>query len=66
MRPLPKRDLLPSSRPDHITKALDESFERGYILGKSAGLDRALQLLRASGLQNIGDIVGELTRCKYE
>lgn len=61
----PKRDLLPSSRPDHYTKALDDTYERGFHLGRAAGLERACDLLRKAGIANIGDIIQQLTLDKY-
>lgn len=64
--PIPKRDFLPSSRPDHLTRALDETYERGFMLGRAAGIEHALQTLRAANIPNIGDIVAELTRSKYK
>lgn len=63
---IPPRDLLPSSRPDSFTKALDESYERGFLLGRAAGIEHALAVLRAAGIANIGDIVTQLTRSKYQ
>lgn len=63
---IPKRDFLPSSRPDHLTRALDETYERGFMLGRAAGIEHAVQLLRAANIPNIGDIVAELTRSKYK
>lgn len=61
----PKRDLL-SSVPDHFTKALDESYERGFMLGRAAGIEQALTLLRDAQIPNIGDVVAALTRSKYK
>jgi hypothetical protein len=58
--------LLPSSRPDHFTKALDETYEQGYLLGRAAGLEHAAKLLRDANIPNIGDIVAQLVRSKYE
>jgi len=57
--------LLPSSQPDHFTRALDETYERGFLLGRAAGIEHALQLLRDADIPNIGDIVAALTRSKY-
>jgi hypothetical protein len=57
--------MLPSSRPDHLTKALDETYERGFMLGRAAGIEHALKLLRDANIPNVGDIVTELTRSKY-
>jgi hypothetical protein len=64
--PIPKRDFLPSSKPDHITRGLDEAYERGFVLGRAAGIETALQLLRAANIPNIGNLVASLTRSKYE
>lgn len=64
-RKIPPRDLLPSSRPDSVTKALDESYERGFLLGRAAGIEHAVSLLRAAEIPNIGDIIAQLVRSKY-
>lgn len=63
--PIPKRDILPSSRPDHYTRALDETYERGFHLGRAAGLERACKLLRDAKVPNVGDIIEQLTKDKY-
>lgn len=57
--------MLPSQRPDAFTKALDETFERGFITGRAAGLERACEVLRGAGIANIGDILKTLTTEKY-
>jgi len=44
--PIPKRDFLPSQRPDHITKGLDAAYEAGFGMGRRAGLERACDILR--------------------
>jgi hypothetical protein len=62
----PKRDMLPFRLvQDHFTKALDETYERGFLIGRAAGIEHALQLLRGANIPNIDDIVTELTRSKY-
>jgi hypothetical protein len=61
----PKRDFLPSQKADHVTRALDESFERGFSIGRAAGLEHACKLLRDAGIPNIGDILVKLTSEKY-
>lgn len=61
----PKRDLLPSQGRDTYTKALDETYERGFHLGRAAGIEYALKLLRDAQIPNIGDITEQLTRSKY-
>lgn len=38
----PKRDLLPSQASDHVTRALDDAYERGARLGWRMGLARAI------------------------
>jgi hypothetical protein len=63
--PIPKRDILPSSRQDFFTKALDDTYERGFLLGRAAGLERACQLLRTAGIPNIGDLLEQLVKDKY-
>ena len=63
---MPPRDLLPSSKPDHLTRALDESYERGFNLGRAAGLELACVALRDAKIPNVGDIIASLTRSKYQ
>lgn len=63
--PIPKRDLLASQVRDSYSRALDETYERGFHLGRAAGLERACNLLRAAGIANIGDIIEQLTKDKY-
>jgi hypothetical protein len=48
-----------------VTRALDETYERGFMLGRAAGIEYAVQLLRAANIPNIGDIIADLTRSKY-
>src|SRR5579864_6549319 len=50
---IPKRDMLPSSRPDQFTKALDDAYERGFMFGRAAGVEHALKLLRDANITNI-------------
>lgn len=65
--PIPKRDMLPSSRPDHITKALDETYERGFNLGRAAGLEHACKLLRdAPYSAETANLLQLLTAEKYQ
>jgi hypothetical protein len=61
MKPLPP---IPK-HPDFFTKALDETYERGFLLGRAAGLERACALLRESGITNIGDLLEQLVKDKY-
>lgn len=41
-----KRDFLPSQVGDHVTRALDESYERGFLMGRRCGLTAAADYLR--------------------
>lgn len=50
--PIPPRDMLPSSRPDHVTKALDASYEGGFNVGRRAGLEAASEIIRAQPFSN--------------
>jgi hypothetical protein len=65
----PKRDLLPSSRPDHFTRALDETYERGFVIGRAAGLERACELLREAHKDlkpiSLQRLIELLTKDKY-
>lgn len=59
--PIPKRDI-----PDFFTKALDDTYERGFLLGRAAGLERACQLLRDApySAENV-KLLELLTKDKY-
>jgi isopenicillin N synthase-like dioxygenase len=60
------RDLLPFRlQQDHFTRALDETYERGFFVGRAAGLELALKVLRDANIANIGDILQTLTNEKY-
>lgn len=61
------RDLLPFRlQQDHFTRALDETYERGFFMGRAAGIELALKLLRDANIPNIGDITAELVANKYK
>jgi hypothetical protein len=62
----PKRDFLPSQRADHISRALDETYERGFLFGRAAGLRAACDKLRQlQPSAQITDLIEELERLKY-
>lgn len=64
---IPPRDMLPSARPDHYTKALDETYERGFHLGRAAGLERACAIVRDLPYSDANmEILALLTQEKYK
>lgn len=62
----PKRDFLPSQGRDGITRALDESYERGFDLGRRAGLNAAADYCRANPDATLQDLIGVFTNMKYQ
>lgn len=64
----PKRDLLPSAGRDHFTRWLDETYERGFHLGRAAGLEAACAILReyVPVTHDVQTILELLTAEKYK
>jgi len=61
-----KRDLLPSQIGDHVTRALDECFERGVNTGRRIGLSAAADYIRKNPNTTAADLIVIFERMKYE
>ena len=65
-----RRDFLPSQVGDTVTRALDESYERGFMMGRRAGLSAAADILR--GLKDyppslqVANLITLFERMKYD